>query len=64
MGNKSDCSNFCSISLFQTAYKIVTNILLLWLTTHIDKITGNHLCGFLSDRYNTYHIFCIIRYLG
>jgi len=40
MGNKSDCSNFCIISLFQTAYKTISNILLLWLSTHIDKING------------------------
>jgi hypothetical protein len=44
--DKSDCNNYCGISLLSTSYKILSNILLSWLSPYIDEIIGDHQCGF------------------
>jgi hypothetical protein len=38
--NKTDCSNYQSISLLSTSYKILSNILLARLTTYANEIIG------------------------
>jgi hypothetical protein len=45
-GDKTDCSNHRGISLLSTSYKILSNILLSRLTPCVDKIIGDHHCGF------------------
>jgi hypothetical protein len=45
-GDKTDCNNYCGISLLSTSYKIVSNILLSRLVPYIDEIIGDHQCGF------------------
>jgi len=45
-GDKTDCSNYRSISLLPTTYKILSNILLSRLTPHAEEIIGDHQCGF------------------
>jgi hypothetical protein len=46
-GDKGDCSNYRGTSLIPTTYEIPSNILLSKLTQYVDKITGDHQCGFL-----------------
>jgi hypothetical protein len=45
-GDKTGCSNYRGISLLSTSYKILSNILLSRLSPYIDKIIGDHQCGF------------------
>jgi len=45
-GDKSHFSNYRGISLLSTAYKILSNVLLLRLTPYAEEITGDHQCGF------------------
>jgi hypothetical protein len=45
-GYKTDCNNYCWISLVSASYKILPNILLSWLSPYIDEIIGDHQCGF------------------
>jgi len=56
-GDKIDCSNYRSISLLPTTYKILFNTLFSRLIPYAEEITGDHQCGFRSSR-STYHIFC------
>jgi hypothetical protein len=42
--DKTDCSNYCSISLLSTRYKILSNILLSRLTRYAEEIIGDHQC--------------------
>jgi hypothetical protein len=42
-----------------TSYKILSNILLSRLTPYVDKIIGDHQCGFQRNRSTTDQIFCI-----
>ena len=58
-GDKTDCSNYRSISLLSTTYKIFCNILLSDLTPYAEEIIGDHQCGFQCNRSTTDHIFCI-----
>jgi hypothetical protein len=44
--DKTDCNNYCGISLISTSYKILSNILLSWLSPYIDEIIGDNQCGF------------------
>jgi hypothetical protein len=39
-----DCSNYRSISLLPTRYKILSNILLSRLTPYAEEINGDHQC--------------------
>jgi hypothetical protein len=49
-GDKTVCSNYRSISLLSTSYKILSNILLTRLTPYADEIIGDHQCGFQHNR--------------
>jgi hypothetical protein len=44
--DKTGCSKYRGISMLPTTYKILSNILVLTLTTYVEKITGDHQCGF------------------
>jgi hypothetical protein len=63
-GDKTDCNNYRGISLLSTSYKILSNILLSWLSPYIDVIIGDHQCGFQRSRSTTDQIFCIRQILG
>jgi hypothetical protein len=39
-GSKTDCSNYRGISQLPTTYKILSNILVLWLTSCVNEIIG------------------------
>jgi hypothetical protein len=43
---KTDCNNYQGISLLSTAYKILSNIILVRLTPYVNEIIGDHQCGF------------------
>jgi len=43
-GDKTDCNNYRGFSLLSTAYKILSNIILTWLTPYINDIIGDHQC--------------------
>jgi hypothetical protein len=58
-GDKTNFNNFQGISLFSTAYKILSNILLAKLIPHVNEITGDHLCGFHHNRSTTDQIFYV-----
>jgi hypothetical protein len=58
-GDKTDCNNYRGISLLSTAYKILSNILLARLTPYVNKIIGNHQCGFYCNRSTMDQIFYI-----
>jgi hypothetical protein len=45
-GDKTDCSNYRSISVIPTSDKIVYNVLISRLSPRVDEITGNHQWGF------------------
>jgi hypothetical protein len=51
-GDKTDCNNFCGISLLSTSYKILSNILSR-LVPYIDEIIGDHHSGFRRNRSTT-----------
>jgi len=58
-GDKTDCSNYRSISLLPTTYNILSNIMLSKLTPYAEEIIGDHLCGFRRSWSTTDHICCI-----
>jgi len=58
-GDKTDCNNYRGISLLPTAYKILSNILLLRLIPYAEEVIGDHQCGFRRNRSTSDHIFCI-----
>jgi hypothetical protein len=62
-GDRTDHSNYRGISLLSTSYKILSNILLSELTTHVEEIIGDHQCGFRRNRVTTDQIFCIRKIL-
>jgi hypothetical protein len=45
-GNNTDCSNYTSIPVLSTTYKILSNILLSRLTPYAEEIIGDHQGGF------------------
>jgi hypothetical protein len=57
-GDKTDCSNYRSISLLSTSYKMLSNILLSTLIPYSDKIIGDHR-DFRHNRSTTDQIFYI-----
>jgi hypothetical protein len=56
-GNKTDCGNYHGISLLSISYKILPKNFLSRLIPYIDKIIGNHQCGFSHNRTATDQIF-------
>jgi hypothetical protein len=58
-GDKTDCNNYRGISLLSTAYKILSNIFLAWLTPYVNEIIGDHQCGFCRNRSTMNQIFYI-----
>jgi hypothetical protein len=62
-GYKTDCNNYCGISLLSTSYKILSNILLSRLSPYIDEIIGDRQCGFRRNRSAIDQIFCICQIL-
>jgi hypothetical protein len=63
-GDKTDCSNYRGLSLLPTTHKILSGILYSRLTPYVDKIIGDHQCGFLHNRATIDDIFCILQILG
>jgi hypothetical protein len=61
-GDKTDCSNYRSISLLLTTYKILSNILLSRLTPYAEEITGDHQCWFRRNRSTTIYS-AFVKYL-
>jgi hypothetical protein len=57
--DKSDCNNFRHISLLSTAYKNLSNILQARLTPYVNKINGDHQCGFRRNGCTNDQIFYI-----
>jgi hypothetical protein len=49
-GEKTDCNNYCGISLLSTSYKILSSILLSRLSPYIDNIIGDYQCGFRRNK--------------
>jgi hypothetical protein len=52
-GDKTDYSNYRSISLLPATYKILSNILLSRLIPYVEEIIGDHHCGFRRGRSTT-----------
>jgi hypothetical protein len=61
--DKTDCSNYRSISLLSTTYKILSNVLLARLTPYLDEITGDHQRGFRRSNSTTDPTYCICQIL-
>ena len=57
--DKTDCNNYRGMSLLQTTYEILSNILLSRLTPYAEEVIGDHQCGFRRNRSTTDHIICI-----
>jgi hypothetical protein len=58
-GDKTDCSNYRDISLLSTSCKILCSTFLSRLTPYAHVITGDHQCGFRSNRITTGQIFYV-----
>jgi hypothetical protein len=58
-GDKTDCNNYRAISLLSISYKRLSNILLSRLSPYVDKIIGDHECGFRHTISHTDQILCI-----
>jgi hypothetical protein len=52
-------NKYRGISLLSTSYKILSNILLSRLSPYVDKIIGDHQCGFGRNKSITDKTFCI-----
>jgi hypothetical protein len=48
--DKIDWNNYRGISLLTTSYKIVFNTLLSKLSPYVNKIIGDHYCGFRRNK--------------
>jgi hypothetical protein len=62
--DKTDCSNYQGLSLLSTTYKILFNILLSRLIPYVDRIVGDHHCGFRHNWSATDQIYCIYQITG
>ena len=62
-GDKTDCSNYSGTSLLQTAYKILSNILLSRFTPYAKEIIGDQQCRYRRNRSTTDHIYCTCQIL-
>jgi hypothetical protein len=59
LGDKTDCSNYRSMSILSSTHKILSNILLSKLSPHTEEIIGDRQCGYRRNKSTTDHIFCI-----
>jgi len=55
-GNKTDCSNYRSMSLLPTTYQMLSKIPLSKLTPYAEEIIGDHQFGFRRSRSTSDHI--------
>jgi hypothetical protein len=58
-GKKNDYNNYRRISLFPTAYRILSIIILGILNPYVSEITGDYQCEFRRNRSTTDQIFYI-----
>jgi hypothetical protein len=58
-GDKTDCNNYCGISLLSTACKILSSILLARLTPYVNKVIGDHQYVFCHNRSTMDQMFYI-----
>jgi hypothetical protein len=58
-GDETDCNNYCRILQLSGLYKILSNIHLSRLSTHIDYIIVDHQSGFRCNRSSVTEIFCM-----
>jgi hypothetical protein len=57
--DKNECNNYRGITLLSTAYKLLSNILLVRLTPYVNEIIGDHQRGFHRNRSTPDQIFYI-----
>jgi len=62
-GDKTDCSNYRSISLLPTTYKVLSNILLSRLTPYAEEIIGDTSVDFDETVQILTIYFAFVRYL-
>jgi len=58
-GDIMECSNYRGVSLLNTAYKILSNILFASISPFAENIIGNYQCGFRKNRSTTNQIFML-----
>jgi hypothetical protein len=61
--DKTDCSNYRTLSLFPITYKMLSDILLSKLNPYAEEIIGDHQCGLRRTRSTTDHIYFISQIL-
>jgi len=54
-----ECWNYRGVSLLNTAYKILSNILFARISPFAENIIGNYQCGFRRNRSTTHQIFTL-----
>ena len=54
-----ECLNYRGVSLLNTAYKILSNILFARISSFAENIIGNYQCGFQKNRSTTNQIFTL-----
>ena len=57
--NRMECSNCRGVSLLNTAYNILSNILFARISPFAENIIGNYQCGFRKNRSTTNQIFML-----
>jgi hypothetical protein len=62
-GDKSDSSNCRGLSVLQTTYKILSNILLSRLSLYVEENIGHHQCGSQYNSSAADLILCIFQIL-
>jgi len=58
-GDIMECSNYRGVSLLNTAYKILSNILFARISPFAENIIGNYQCDFWKNRSTTNQIFML-----
>ena len=58
-GDIVECSDYRGVSLLNTSFKILSNILLARVSPFAENITGNYQCGFRKKRSTTNQIFTL-----
>jgi len=58
-GDIMECSNYRVVSLLNTAYKVLSNILFARISPFAGNIIGNYQCGFRKKRSTTHLIFTL-----